>query len=1378
MVEYTIHCPVHKKRLLRAREQDCVTVTSMAKGKETRPIFYCAYCDCYYIPTDLQDKNNAKMVQKYKGKDIFCTTEKYGVNSFWKKGMRENTGKSAHKKEDNDRNVSDTYVRGLADVEIKNPVRIHIFRGEEVTGKLLANFTSIRNTYPTVINGKMDVNWLISKVFPAGLLQDVIVRNDSFKGNNDNLNKSVFICNLTSSYLKRILPANTYLAFRGKLVKGELVINEIRIWENPVFSEDDKRVECTFLYDGPTQVNILYDYTKEVAKKSSRLEGELQDWNSYLDWKRNLAELRIKGVKYIGLKLDIDAREMSFLLVTEGKAEFEEFRKYIRRNEVSVFSNNYSKQRWYFEFNREYQDSSSADSGILLSFVRFEKAYGINEVDPSEWDSVRDLQKQYGNREEIVDTRQVLREIGHNYFAPQFFEVVFELSPNAISIVDRQIRVFGETQPNIEELIAGEFYNDGYIATSQIGDFALLKRLKNAVNNLANGQCASQGLAEWLFNIKKARIPESIDTITAWQNPLMNASQKEAVEKILAVPDVCLIQGPPGTGKTTVIAEAIYQLVIRNKRVLVASQANLAVDNALERLISNPKIRAIRLGNARKIDASVGNITEENVLESFYESILSYISKEYIEKWEKADAIRKELKKDYDSYTDVIDDIENCKKELRIQQNHWNNIQMTFDPDEEYSRRNKNKEQKIILKTVRSFCKGSEDDLDIMLSKDNIMELWSVMNSELTTAKNNGLNLTPRFIDVDDLNSPERLSFANDVISLVLSNCRLADSLAEKMSKLDSYRGESKELEELKIREQKLEKNVLSDPSMENLQRWKEVKLRIAELSEAGDGLSEAESRLFDLESIKSLQTQEQKEHILKILRVSLPQTALIIKNVEAKANELIENISAEEGAFEERFERIQINKEKINEEIQRLEESISSDRKKIEEIEGKYNAAPGELKSRMSEIEGAADDLESGEVERRTWEEVFQGMKNWVNNIPDYMQENDLYLKDYINGCNVVGISCTESARTLIENGFDDFDVVIIDEVSKATPPELLIPMLRGRKIVLVGDHRQLPPLFNEHEKTYLEVAEQQDNSSDEVIPLTMADFNKYKDMVTSSLFERYFEQADKSIKETLTDQYRMHRDIMDVINTFYDDYLRDGNEGHYTEETKAHHLNIRSLIGTEMIVPERHAYWFDSSELLRERIYEQRRAESTSAENIVEAEIIIELLRKMELQYANMMNKRQVSVGIISFYYDQVMLIRKLLRGESFHAINVEVNTVDRFQGKEKEIVFVSLVRNVKRSRHNIDSHIAAFQRINVAFSRAQNLLIIVGAKDMYAEQPVRITDMNNGEEKIIMAYKRIIEMMDKKGTFFTSDEILPAIKAAGILDKLAEAKGGVDE
>ena len=124
-----------------------------------------------------------------------------------------------------------------------------------------------------------------------------------------------------------------------------------------------------------------------------------------------------------------------------------------------------------------------------------------------------------------------------------------------------------------------------------------------------------------------------------------------------------------------------------------------------------------------------------------------------------------------------------------------------------------------------------------------------------------------------------------------------------------------------------------------------------------------------------------------------------------------------------------------------------------------------------------------------------------------------------------------------------------------------------------------------------------------------------------------------------------------------------------------------------------------------------------------------------------------------------------------EPVKAIDIEINTVDRFQGKEKEIVIVSLVRNREKARHNTDSHIAAFQRINVAFSRDQNLLIIVGAKDMYAPQPVVMTDMNNGEEKTVMVYKNIIEMMDMKGTLFSCDEIIPENLVEQIFDEINE-------
>ena len=106
----------------------------------------------------------------------------------------------------------------------------------------------------------------------------------------------------------------------------------------------------------------------------------------------------------------------------------------------------------------------------------------------------------------------------------------------------------------------------------------------------------------------------------------------------------------------------------------------------------------------------------------------------------------------------------------------------------------------------------------------------------------------------------------------------------------------------------------------------------------------------------------------------------------------------------------------------------------------------------------------------------------------------------------------------------------------------------------------------------------------------------------------------------------------------------------------------------------------------------------------------------------------------------------------------MNIDINTVDRFQGKEKSIIFVSLVRNVKNHMHSTNSHIAAFQRINVAFSRAKELLVIVGSKDMYAEQPVLISNMNTGEEREVMVYKQILEMLNSRGALFYSDDVLP--------------------
>lgn len=61
------------------------------------------------------------------------------------------------------------------------------------------------------------------------------------------------------------------------------------------------------------------------------------------------------------------------------------------------------------------------------------------------------------------------------------------------------------------------------------------------------------------------------------------------------------------------------------------------------------------------------------------------------------------------------------------------------------------------------------------------------------------------------------------------------------------------------------------------------------------------------------------------------------------------------------------------------------------------------------------------------------------------------------------------------------------------------------------------------------------------------------------------------------------------------------------------------------------------------------------------------------------------------------------------------------------------------------------------------------------MYVDQPVKLTNMNDGTEKTIMAYKQIVEMMDQRGTYFTGDEVITDVRAEEILQELKQRQGG---
>jgi hypothetical protein len=293
-----------------------------------------------------------------------------------------------------------------------------------------------------------------------------------------------------------------------------------------------------------------------------------------------------------------------------------------------------------------------------------------------------------------------------------------------------------------------------------------------------------------------------------------------------------------------------------------------------------------------------------------------------------------------------------------------------------------------------------------------------------------------------------------------------------------------------------------------------------------------------------------------------------------------------------------------------------------------------------------------------------------------------------YLDNANVIGITCGQSASKRFLD-WKSFDVVIIDEVSKCTPPEILIPALKAKKLVLVGDHRQLPPMLNNETLEELAVAL---NTTEEELGY-----------LRESLFKQQFEAAPDNIKIMLNIQYRMHPQIMSVINQFYDYQLQCGLVN--PDQQRAHY------VAGEEIQDQHHIIWWKTPTTSQ---YRETR-DGTSFYNQGEVNHILEICKQINAAWLPKMQSGigKKEVGIITFYGRQLKLIENHIHPRHYPALNIRTGTVDRFQGMERQIIIVSLVRN---NENNDIGFAKKPERINVAFSRAQELLIIVGCESLF--------------------------------------------------------------
>lgn len=277
-----------------------------------------------------------------------------------------------------------------------------------------------------------------------------------------------------------------------------------------------------------------------------------------------------------------------------------------------------------------------------------------------------------------------------------------------------------------------------------------------------------------------------------------------------------------------------------------------------------------------------------------------------------------------------------------------------------------------------------------------------------------------------------------------------------------------------------------------------------------------------------------------------------------------------------------------------------------------------------------------------------------------------------------VVAATCQFSGRrnSPSQAGEVRFDWVIVDEAGRATVPEVLIPIVQAERAILVGDERQLPPMVEDI------VGEESDGSLDE-------------QSLETSLFQSIVEQVGESDQDhiaNLRTQYRMHSAIGNLVSkVFYDGNLENG-------ESK----RSRPYAYEWMPAP---VTWLSTSHI-------PKRAETRVGEsyaNPTEADIVLKLLDEMEEKCRE--RRRRPSVGVICGYSAQVELLTTRINPEDsgrWRNLQIEIATVDSFQGRECDVVVYSTVRSNKEKRIGF---LKDRRRINVALSRARDLLVIVG-------------------------------------------------------------------
>lgn len=461
------------------------------------------------------------------------------------------------------------------------------------------------------------------------------------------------------------------------------------------------------------------------------------------------------------------------------------------------------------------------------------------------------------------------------------------------------------------------------------------------------------------------------------------------------------------------------------------------------------------------------------------------------------------------------------------------------------------------------------------------------------------------------------------------------------------------------------------------------------------------------------------------------------IKSADARRTENHAAVQAASDAMERRCRKVQADA------LGYAGDSMSDDEvpDKWEDLAVPIRPAALRLKEEFEFLRRWAQDItaNAGVVQRLHWDNI------------------DVFLS------TCVGVA---SWRQLVKGGRDAVDTVIVDEAAHATLPETLIPMLYGNRCILIGDEMQLPPISMDDDLPPMPQEEWIAESELHLKEIADARHAKGTDAIITpsqnwlerSLFEWLYLYRPALPRQMLDKQFRMHPDIAGFISqVFYPEGLHDGVTRENRRLSFGHYTEAVCLIPTDSD-PGR---------------FQDKMGEKNGYRNKREAEIVLQILKEAE-QFLDLDAYRQnlaaeilnragaepdawpeqkletakeealrakPSFGVITPYAQQKKLIREYLKDDLPALRNLEmsadedVGSVDSYQGSERDVIIISFVRsprpipcrrcNGKGVQNGVKcveckglgwqgedfSFVRDLRRLNVAFSRAKRMLILIG-------------------------------------------------------------------